>query len=516
VVVTTGGATWTSTGAYDAASSLAIQKLPGGITQTQDFDNAGEKTGLRYTGQVTTLNDDGSTSVNPNGGWMSWSATNDVTGRTAREWTPDGAAFAGSIGDAQPYDRAYSYDTASRLTQVRDRTAPTGADITTDPEAMPCQTRTYQYDGNGNRLTKLTSDVANGPCATSGGTAQNRTFDTADRPSAYTYDALGRTSSITAADAPNPAGGQISFSYYDNDAVRSTTQGSATTSYELDAADRRSAETTTAAGVPAIQTTRYYNDESDNPAWIVKDGKVQTYAELIGSDLTLTTDGGDAELAISNPHGDIVTTIALTPGALADGITGWNNFDEFGNPGTSNNASTGALAYGWLGASQRATTPSGLLLMGSRVYNPTSGTFGSVDPVRGGNVNAYTYPVDPVNYYDISGNRKTEERGTKLATKKQVKKVKAKVKKARSKYKRVMREYRSMLKRGKHIGPRCILRIIVMIAVWVGIVAGMALIPLTGPLVPWLWVAAVSAWIAWIAPIMDMADACTAPTGGRD
>ncbi|NCT92015.1 hypothetical protein GXB85_13795, partial [Cellulomonas sp. APG4] len=52
---------------------------------------------------------------------------------------------------------------------------------------------------------------------------------------------------------------------------------------------------------------------------------------------------------------------------------------------------------------ERATDTTGLLLMGARLYNPTTGLFTSVDPVVGGNTTAYAYPQDPINQYDLDG-----------------------------------------------------------------------------------------------------------------
>ncbi|MEU8226186.1 RHS repeat-associated core domain-containing protein [Kribbella sp. NPDC048915] len=413
VDVTTAGSTWTSTGAYDSDGSLIVQKLPGGVTQYNDIDNTGEPTGLRYTGQVTTTNPDGSITVDPNGPWLSWSLENDVSGRVTHEWTPDGNAFTTATGGAIPYDRHYTYDNAGRLTQVNDRTAATsGVDITDPAQAPACVTRTYGFDANDNRVTKATAPAAaDGSCATSGATTVTRAFDTADRPATgangvgtYSYDALGRTTALPASDAPHPIDGDIALSYYDNNLARSIAQAGTTTSFTLDALDRRATETVT-NGSGSTDTVRHYTDASDNPTWVSRGATIERYAELIGSDLALTVDqAGSADLTVANPHGDVVTTIVLPPGvAVAEGIDGWNNYDEYGNV-TNANASTGLVNYGWVGGKQRATSTSGLTLMGVRLYNPATGLFLSMDPVRGGGANGYAYPTDPVNAYDLDGN----------------------------------------------------------------------------------------------------------------
>ncbi|WP_327674811.1 RHS repeat-associated core domain-containing protein [Kitasatospora sp. NBC_00458] len=116
-------------------------------------------------------------------------------------------------------------------------------------------------------------------------------------------------------------------------------------------------------------------------------------------DLSATvTNTGTVELQLTDLFGSVVlvTDPALTAPVLLDA-------DEYGNPA----AGQAATRYGWPGAKQRSTeAQDGIVLMGVRLYNPATGRFLSVDPVPGGNANAYDYVYgDPVGQYDLDGRK---------------------------------------------------------------------------------------------------------------
>lgn len=409
------------TGAFDVGGLMSQQNLPGGVIQRLEVDTAGEPVGLTYSGQVTTVDPEtGQSSTSADSPWLGWSQDNDVLGRVSHEWTPNGSAFtdgnagANDTGDAKGYDRAYGYDRAARLIKVDDRTAATGVDVT--QTAPACQVRLYGFDKNGNR-TSLTrrGPAVDGSCATTGGATTSTSYDDADRiTGGYAYDTLGRATTIPAASTPNGStAGDLAIGYHDDDAVKSLTQNGQSTTYTRDIGGRRANETTgPTGGSPTRTVVRHYSDTDDNPAWIeATTGGTTTvtrYLEALAGDLAIEINrAGDITLPIADIHGDVVANVEPPATGVATSITGWADTDEYGNPLAGATPGVGGeLGYGWLGAKQRATDPAaGLILMGARLYNRTTGQFSSLDPVAGGNSTAYAYPQDPINAYDLDGKR---------------------------------------------------------------------------------------------------------------
>lgn len=311
------------------------------------------------------------------------------------------------------WDRSYSYDRAGRLTRVDDRTGSTTGGV--------CTTRTYTFDPNGNRTGQTSATGTPGQeCPDTGAATISREYDAADRPvtggnahGAYVYDELGRQLTIPATDTPHPGDGDITLGYYDTDAARTITQGSITHTFSLDVAGRRLTDQHTTVGETA-QLDRHYTDASDNPGWSldVRNGVATTtrYASGIAGDLgiTYTTKDGQTtvEAALASPRGHINTTITIPATGNVEGINTWNDYTEYGTPTAEPSTTAGGttgIGYGWHGTAERATTDTGLTLMGARLYAASTGHFTSPDPVYGGNETAYLYPGNPIDASDLDG-----------------------------------------------------------------------------------------------------------------
>ena len=377
----------TVTATYDGVGVLTRQTLASGLSQTFTTDPTGDTTSTTWS--------DGSGNT-----FLSDTQLSDVHGRWRQE----------DLAGANPgwTNRSYGYDLAGRLMSVAE-----------SQDSGGCETRTYGFDVNSNRTSSVffPADVS-GSCSTLTTPSQSLSlsFDAADRLLAsgsgvgVVYDAWGRTTTLPAGLTSTPVAGDALSTYYVNDLVRSLTQGGGTRTWVLDPANRLASMSTTGLGSTGL--VNHYSDvSSDSPAWTSDTssaGVVTTRRYVpgfVGLLAEVATTGGvtSTVVELTGLHGDVLRTTTPTATLAPDGVGVWT--DEFGRVLDATGSLTTGPRYGWLGGKQRATDTgvTGLTLMGVRLYSPIIGRFLSTDPVYGGNANTYTYPVDPVNGYDLDG-----------------------------------------------------------------------------------------------------------------
>ena len=147
-------------------------------------------------------------------------------------------------------------------------------------------------------------------------------------------------------------------------------------------------------------TTDHYNDDGDSPAWT-----------STATSWTRNITGPDGNLAATADQAGTVDPAAGQPARRHRRHRRRHQHRHRGHQLQRNHRIRHTPhrqpppgTYGWLGGKQRSNNDlAGLTLMGARLYNPTTGRFLSTDPIPGGNPNAYTYPLDPVNETDIGG-----------------------------------------------------------------------------------------------------------------
>ncbi len=371
--------------AYDAGGNPVNVAYPNGVTATMGYDTVGLSTGRQYTDHAGV-------------DMLGWVLSRDGWGRVVEQVGPSATGLRVS---------GFGYDPAGRLTGVVDRSG------------AVCSGRGYGFDTGFNRLTRTVTSAAavSGVCPV-GSTVSTTTgvFNTASQllsttvtgagaaTGSYVYDGLGRTTTVPATDTNNPTGENLTLGFFSTDKPATQTLGGTVQSFGLDPVGRTDTTTTTTTS-GSTTTASFFDSGSDSPAWSQTGGSWTRFVHGPDGALALQITGTgtgptSAELMLVNPHGDITATIPNTTDVAAAQVSGINDTDEYGNVQTP----PGPTPYGWEGAAQRSTADqAGIIQMGARQYNPTSGRFLTLDPIPGGNPNPYTYPPDPINNEDLDG-----------------------------------------------------------------------------------------------------------------
>ncbi len=360
----------TFTASYDAEGTLTRETYPNGMIAKYTPDATGQTTNLEY---------EKTTHCTSNCVWYKDSVVPSIHG----QWLTQTTSLS---------KQRYTYDNANRLTEVQDTPAGEG-----------CTPRLYGFDPNGNRMSLTTrAPGSEGKCATSGGTSEIHTYDTADRLAepGVTYDPFGNIETLPANDA---GGTTLTSSYYVTGRLRSLNQNGQTATYQLDPTQR--VRNIVDSGTTASEIINHYDGEGDSPAWTEEPSNghwTRPISGINGQLAAIQTAEGEkhtTEIQLVNLHGDVIGT-APDNSETETKLTNPVDSTEYGVPRTSTPAK-----YSWLGAAQRPTElPTGIIAMGARGYIPQLGRFLQPDPLPAGSTNPYGYTNgDPINQADTSG-----------------------------------------------------------------------------------------------------------------
>lgn len=380
---------------YDAASRLASFALPTGDTSTYTYNGFGSVAGIRgptnlnftykpdgalagFSDQTGTSNATQAFSYNANDRLTSISAGSGT--QFTATYTDDGQtatttqAIAGVTNPVEGTN-TNTYDAAGRLT---------GTALTQGATAVSSQQ--FEWDDDGNR-TSVQSGTD--PAVTTAFDDAGRITSTSDGTN-YTYNDDGELTGID-----RPTGDDSTYTYNSFGELTSTTQGAQTVALERDPLGRVAKRTEGSA-----PTEFGYSATTNTPTVVGKSGDDTALIRDPGGRLLSAKTGSTVQHVLENLHGDIAgyrnnTGAALTSTAL---------YEPFGQA-TTTGTDTNLLGF----QSMLDDPVTGLVDMGARNYDPTTGRFISEDTIAGDltapiTLNRYTYGnANPLDFFDPDG-----------------------------------------------------------------------------------------------------------------
>lgn len=402
---------------YDTYNRLTDQKLNGAVQAHINYDQYSRITSVTY----------------PSAGAQQVVYSRDTLGRLSglTYTTGDGHTISDAVTRSQSNEissgtenglaKSYTYDTAGRLTgatigtntysysfsPITSTTCPqVSANLNAGKESnrtqltVNGQVTTYCYNQADQLISSSDPTIAQPTYDAHGNTTQlglatatltKFTYDSSDRNSGIEQDVSGAKGAINA--------NTVAYTRDVQGRITSRMTGTKVTA-------NNGKVTSTTTG-----TTKYgFTASGDTPDFALNASNqvVEKYLQLPGNVLLTIrptkTGAAAAVYSLPNIHGDIFATTGATGILTSTFVTGPFG-EQVAGQNLQDNTQAGS-SFGYVGQNEKITE-SALALqpteMGARVYLPTLGRFMQVDPVQGGTPNNYTYPDNPVDDFDLSG-----------------------------------------------------------------------------------------------------------------